>query len=389
MKRWLHNTIFCLMILVTMPVQAKIINDLYRAQIPVNDQSADLRDQAINQGFLQVLTKVSGNSQIQNNSSIALALADASNYMQQYSYVQTPLIGQAAMSNPDATRLTLQVVFDSQQISQLLKQANQPLWGKDRPAALVWVAIDNGSGHQILGLDSQDPTVSMLQQMARQRGLPLKWPAVPQAPTATDTAQSLPQVTAGANPQPAPAQQLVTEPVTFASAITADDIWQANVQNIQHFSSAYNANVIIISRLMDDAGHWNGQWTLLVNGEQLTWQSSGDDEWSTVQQGMNDVVDAIAQRFSVQSDAQKMMLTVTVTNLDSLGGYAKAEAYLKQLTPVQDVELLQIDADSAQFNVTYQGTQNDLLKAIQLDHRLIPIQLKDSDFQSTMNYQWQ
>lgn len=363
MKKWTYHIIFLLAILVVAPAQAKIISDLYRVQVPVNSQgSGTERDQAIITAFQQVLIKISGNSQINSNATIIPALPNASNYMQQYSYVWAPLFGQAAdTSGPKATRLALQVVFDSAQVKQLLQSANQLIWGRDRPLALLWLAVDQGQGPILLSDSSGDQAVVMLQQLAAQRGLPLVWPTLPDS----------------------------TQPQASGATLPVADIWQLNIDNIKTFSKSYNANLIVIVRLTQANGQWSSQWTAIVNDEPLTFQATGSDEMIVLQQGMDSVVDAVAQRYAVKDQVSKNQVTVTIYNLSTLENYSKAKTYLRQLTPVQHVEVLQIEPDAVQFQVTYDGSQNDLAAAIKLDNKLIPADSKDSDIKSTINYQWQ
>jgi hypothetical protein len=394
MKKFSYHTIFCLAILFAPLLQAKIVPNLYQVMVPVSSQAGQLRQQAIDDAFKQILIRVSGNSQIMQNSDIEAALKNANQYMQQYSYTQTPLTGTEADNNPGATRLVLQVVFDPAQIKQLLQQVAQPVWGRDRPTMLIWVVEGDSQNRHFVSLSTPDKTLQMIQQLAQQRGLPLVWPAVPEAQS-QDTMAKQPASQDNLSSQASQAGQQNnlsssnSDNAVSNNSISLDDVWQPNLENVQHFSQTYGADVIAIVRIFNNANQWDAQWTLIVNNEKLVWQSSDENEWTVVQQGITNIADALGQRFAVEGTKKNNQVTVTITNLTSLSDFVMAQKYLRQLTPVHTVELKQIDSDAAQFAIVYEGSQSDFVKAIQLDKKLMAVQPEDSEFNSTLNYQWQ
>lgn len=360
MKKRLYIITFCYLVLFPIVVSAKVVPNLYQGQVPVTSRASDQLDAAMQQAFAQVLIKVSGSSQVTSNATISAQLPNASDYAQQYSYVQTPLLGAQRVSDPDATQLSLQATFDSTQVRELLQQANQPMLGRDRPLLLVWLAVDNGQTQQLLNMNNQDTAVAVLQDSAQIRGVPLTWPAVPDA-------------TASA----------------AANQVSFNDVWQLNADKLQQLSQPYNPNAIVVVRLTNANNLWSGQWTLLLDGQQSSWQSSNADETLSIQQGMDQVIDAITQHFAVQDAAEQTQVTVTINNISTLSSYAKASNYLRQLTPVSSVMVKEVNADAVQFLVTLNGSQDNLAAAMKLDNKALPVDASDSDIQSSLNYQWQ
>jgi hypothetical protein len=312
----------------------------------VASQSAEAQQQAINAAFSQLLIRISGNSQILQNADIQHALPNVSNYIEQYTYVQTPLSGQNADGNPQATQLTLQVGFDQQQIRQLLQNAKQSIWGRDRPTVLMWAALVVGPTQNLLGLTTQDPTVALLQQLATQRGLPLLWPNI-----------------------------------TAAGSTWLADVLQPNLDNIKQASQSYNANTIVILHLTNNTTSWDAQATLLMDNQSTSWHFTANDAATVLQQTMNAITDTMAQHYMVSDEEAKSNITLTITHIETLEDFIKVQTYLKQLNPVRNAELLQLQAESAQFEIVYDGSESDLLSAIKLDHKLVPMQAN--------NYQWQ
>lgn len=354
MKKFSYHIIICILSLAISSAEARVIANLYQVQVPVSSQGSMERDQAANTAFQQVLIKISGNSQVASNANIIPLLANANNYVEQYSYVQKPLYGNA--SSTASGNLALQFVFDSEQIKELLKSADQPIWGRDRPLGLSWIVLDNGQAQQLLSASFTDPTVLMLQQLMTQRGLPMIMPTI-------DSSGAL--------------------------SLTAADVVQINMTNIEKASTVYKPNFIVVAHITQANNQWNGQWVLLINGAQQTWQSSAPDEFTMLQQGVNSVADAVAQRYAAQSGAQKSQTTITITNLTTLAAYAKAKSYLKQLIPVQTVEVLQVSPNAIQFQLTYDGSTDDLMATIKLDAKLAAVDSANDIFKSNITYQWQ
>lgn len=66
---------------------ADVVADLYTATVPVADQSAQALAAASKEAMAQVLVKVSGTRDVLQSPSVAAALGDARNHVQQYAYV--------------------------------------------------------------------------------------------------------------------------------------------------------------------------------------------------------------------------------------------------------------------------------------------------------------
>lgn len=120
----------------------------FEAQVPVADQSAPARDEALREALRQVITTVSG-----PEAEVAAGdlLADAAQLVQHYGYRQDPEYG-----------LLLVAGFDGAAVERRLKALQLPVWGV-HAAAVEDVLL------RISGLHGRD---AYLQVLARLRGLP-------------------------------------------------------------------------------------------------------------------------------------------------------------------------------------------------------------------------
>tara|TARA_R110000868_G_scaffold8205_7_gene42758 strand:- start:70007 stop:71056 length:1050 start_codon:yes stop_codon:yes gene_type:complete len=333
----------CLAILLFCSVSAFAVPvaGLYQAKIPVASQASQIREQAIAQALQEVIAKVGGNSTVLQDDDLQAALKQPDSYTQEYSYLRNPDKTQTA------TPYLLQVRFQPGAIDQLLHKTGQTVWPKDRPIVLAWIAVDDFNGRQLLSADSPSPFVKDIQTMADKRGLPLILPALD---------------------------------LTDMGNVTVTDVWAPFVDVVEKASLRYGANAIVMVQLTKNVtGTWDGQWTLAVGDNQSTWQINDADQDGVITQGMNDVTDALAQRYASLGQGSQEALTITVDNITDLNRLAKAEKYLQNLAPVQQTTVMQVKGKQVQFQLSLQGTQEDVQQAIQLDHVLQPLNLNQTD----------
>src|SRR3989344_3950435 len=92
MKKLLSIAISFLMLLAANTAFAVKVESLYQGQVSVTSQSQEEQNRAIQAALLQVLTKVSGNNFIANNSEIKSHLNDAAKWVLQVGYSNPHLL---------------------------------------------------------------------------------------------------------------------------------------------------------------------------------------------------------------------------------------------------------------------------------------------------------
>src|SRR5262249_48584999 len=91
------------------------------------------------------------------------ALPQARKYVQRYGY---PAAG------------TLEVGFDANSFDQALSAAGLPLWGRERPATLICLAVEEGGGQRQWMTGSGGGAADAVNKAATDRGVPVVWPAM-------------------------------------------------------------------------------------------------------------------------------------------------------------------------------------------------------------------
>src|SRR3990167_6443011 len=107
--------IYLLLLYPVTAVYAVKVSSLYQVEIPVATQSVDERSQAVKQGFIEVLVKLSGDHTIEKNPVIKENLRRAEYFVQEFSY---------ALPSTSSSQYLLQVNYNKNDINQLLKKAD-------------------------------------------------------------------------------------------------------------------------------------------------------------------------------------------------------------------------------------------------------------------------
>ena len=167
--------LFLVSILFSASAEAAIVDGLYEAEVLVQNQSKSEREQAMSSALTQVFKKVSGRSNVQTLPGVADAISNADRFLQQYLYRG---VGEAQYPIPQAepgSQLAW-FRFDENAVNRILRDNNVPVWGRTRPATLVWLAIEQDGSRYMLGSDSAEELRDVLEYEAQRQGMALVLP---------------------------------------------------------------------------------------------------------------------------------------------------------------------------------------------------------------------
>lgn len=353
MKKWLLLIVCTASMLLGVNAHAFTLLNLYQVHVPIKDQTAKQTRLALQQGLSQVLRQVSANDQVTAQEQVRDALKSPEQYVQRYSYQNEP-----SPEDDGIDELNLVANFDRKAINELLKTAGQAIWGKDRPVTLVWLATTEADGeHALIGSDALSDQPQLIQQQAQDRGLPMVLPIL----------------------------DLVDQ-----SKVTAADAWGPFPEVIKQASKRYAPDTILIGRMEQTETEWSGRWLLLLDNEQIRWQSTGAKQSEALEKGIDGLVDALSARYAViEGTEQASELTLTVANVHNLSVLAKVMNYLRGLVPVNEVEVVALDSNRAVLELKLAGGRQAALKAIDLGDELKPVaDYNDSTMGAGLQYQW-
>jgi uncharacterized protein len=309
----------------SMPARAVVMSGLYEARVPVADQSGPERSNALQQAFDAVLVRVTGDRSA--GGSLATALGNPNQYIQQYRYEQVP----ADPANPVAAPgLMLWAKFDAGVVDKGLRAARARLWGAERPRTLVWLALPD----HILNAADTTPLMQALLTAAQQRGIVLVFPAM----DATDK-----------------------------SALSAADITSFNDQRIRAASQRYHADAVLAGAVAPATGQFAARWQWLAPDKVEDWQTPAGDQTLVSVDGVEVAADRFAQRYAVAPDSTDQDgVALEVDGITGLDAYAKVLAYLGGLTPVRAVHVERVAGGSVYYSLDIHGSLENLESALVL-----------------------
>lgn len=306
LRRLWCRLFLCVALLSPALANAVVVEDLYETAQPIQSS----QDAAFAEALRTVVIKVSG--QRDAPARLGSALANPRQFVQRYGVTEDNV---------------LQVGFDDVSIDRLLSEAGLPIWGRERPAVLVVLSLDEvGSGWASADVAPLDK--ERIENAARARGLPLHW--------GTLDSQDL---------------NLLDMGVGGSSALL-------------QIATRNGANAVLAGRGRRDGGL---QWVLAtIDGVS---QASG-----SLEDGVHLAADTFAKVFGAVGTSLSEV-NVDVSGIANLDAYARTLNYLEQMTLVRSIAVEQVSGDTLRLRLAVRGDAETLQRAIALDRRLVPLDL--------------
>lgn len=282
---------------------AATLDDLYETAQPITTS----QDAAFLDALRTVVVRVSG--QRDAPARLGSALTNPRQYVQRFGVTENNV---------------LQVGFDDVSVDRLLTQAGLPIWGRERPATMIVLSLDEAGG-EWASLDVSPMDKERIARVAHERGVPLHWGALDSQDRNT----------------------------LFASQDEA---------SLLPIARRNNANALLIGRGRRDALQWT-----LASVDGLS-QSSG-----SIEEGVHFAADAFAKVFAAAGNSLTHV-TVDVAGITNLDAYASTLNYLEGMTLVRNVAVQSVTGDVLRFRLAVRGDATTLQRSISLDNRLVPVQ---------------
>ena len=340
-------TAFLLSITTILPINsinADIVHHLYEAEVPVEGQGRKERAYVVREALKEVLIRVSGRNDAGMLAEDETFVPRPTLFMQQFRYRKfkadevipaNPIVG----AKPYTQKLWLR--FTEKAVSKLLREQGFPVWGKTRPATLVWLVVDDQKQRTLIGNSTPHISRTHIEQEARKKGLPFRLPLLDLAD------QSRLQVT---------------------------DVWGNFEDTILAASSRYQAEAVLVGRIyLSFAKTWNTRWSLYSAGQRYDWKvSSSETLRAAVKEGLSKTGEVLSARFTqVDTLIESGEVLLQVKNISDLKTYNKVLKYLKSLNIVSQVQAYQVNTDDVIFSLSSRSGQLGVAQAIALGHVLV------------------
>lgn len=331
------SILICLFVLVVQPVHAIKVSGLYQATASVSDESESKRKPAIKQALIQVLIKLTGDRNIAKSSGINTLIERPERFVQQFRYQQAKnKDDEQIQSHPPSQELWVQ--FDETALNDVLRSYGLNIWGKERPAILVWMAHEVDKTRRLVSFEESPEYITMLDQRAASRGISLLFPLLDLEDT---------------------------------SRISVSDVWAGFKEPVLAASSRYQSDVVLTGKLIQILPSlWESQWSVYIDGQEKRWTTQGELPDIVLEEGVDELVDRLASQYAHKGSTRAEVIELLVSDIDDLDKYARALAYLQSLQSVRTVQVKRVSANEVMFEVISHGGLTAINQTIALGNTL-------------------
>ncbi|WP_202839515.1 DUF2066 domain-containing protein [Luteimonas saliphila] len=287
---------------------------VYEAEVPVRSQAESERETAFARALAQVFAKLSGDRAIASRPGVGQELRRARQYVDGFDYRQDESVG---ASGAPSFSTTLVVRFKPDDIDALVGALGLPVWPQPRPKPVVWLAIDDGKGPRLVGLQHNSVARPLLQR-ATERGYRLGLP----------NGSAAEQAAVGA-------------------------IWRGDTGAIARLSARYSPPMQLIGKLYRGDAGWKADWIFVDNGRVLSrWSEEGGDARSVLAAGADGGADALIQRYAkATAPSQPVAQRIVFSGVRSGGDYLRLAAALQRMSVVRAIRPLRASNDRLELEL--------------------------------------
>ena len=340
----------CLACLCPQFVHAIKVPGLYEAETTVSSQSNEGRPAAIRACLGMVLVKLTGTRDVSAEPALEPILDQAESFVQQYRYqeIQAEI---PALSGPEpAPRWRLAVKFDEENLNNSLRDSGIPVWDKERPSILVWLALERSNRRLFAEAGAEPELLAIVRETARRRGVSILFPLYDLR------------------------DQVLVRP---------GDVWLGFQEQVMAASARYGADVVLTASVSSPAaGIWEGRWRSYgEDGLKYDWTTETDRLEFALEEGFDGFVDALAYEF-VRGAGYTLVgdIEITVGAVDSVEHYARLLNYLESLSSVSRIHVKEVRPGEVTLALAAHGGEQAVVQTINLGRILEPVASPDGHY---------
>jgi len=315
-----------LLLLASNSIRAARVPGLYEATVPIASQSPSLHAPALREILRTVVTRITGRNHLPayfHGDGLA-----AGPLVEQFGYESTEKGGER--------QLLLWARLNREGVKRMIREQGLPIWPEERPTTLVWLAIEDETGSQVIAEGSDHEAVTILREIAVRRGLPIIMPIM-------DLAES--------------------------TYIDVNLIAGMEGQALIRASEKYASQYILIGLLQGQDGFWQGHWQVAGGGQAAAVTAGSLDD--VIATGINPLVNRIAQQFSGFSSSDGLQyIDITVDDIRGAADYGRSLSYLRSLSLVSQVDVLRTGSRGMDFRLHTHADIASVLRVIGIDRFL-------------------
>lgn len=336
----------CLVLSCAAPALAVEVDGVDVAAVPVEERGPVARDEAFAMGLQEVLVKLTGNREAAAAAMQLEAFARPAGLVQQFSYATRPRLDDEGRT---ISQLYLDLRFDAAAIDRLLRGSGLPRWGRQRPATLLWIAVEEGTDRRLLAAGDGSELIETLRRVGSERGIPLRLPLMD---------------------------------LEDQRSLEVAEVWAGFEEPVLAASQRYAADETVIARVQElQPDVWISRWRDMGRAASATdsgWSAQGEDASSALAQGLELLADRQAQAYALVDGATGPgRVEIRVIGIQGVDDYGRTLAHLRDLAPVEAVEVMRAGAGEILFGLRHRGSRDQVVAAIALGRWLQPTSATD------------
>ncbi len=314
----------------------------YEAEVPVNSQAESDRNGALARALGVVLGKLTGDRSAMGRPGVAQALRGARDMVESYDYRQDQ--GVAASGAPSYSTM-LVARFRQDDVDELVAALGLPVWPQPRPKPVAWLAIDDGSGPRLVGVQQSNAARPLLDR-AVQRGFRLGLPA------------------GGA-----------------AEQALVGAIWRQDTAAVARASARYAPPMQLVGKLFraKTGGGWQADWVFVDNGRELSkWTTRDSDARRAMVGGADGAADALVRRYAkAPVSGAAGVYRIVVSGIGSADDYLRLAAALQRVPVVKSIVPVHAAGDRLELDVELMTGLSGLNRMLGQDSPVQPVGVSD------------
>ncbi|WP_394205454.1 DUF2066 domain-containing protein [Shewanella waksmanii] len=340
--------------LVPTTLKAAAISSLDEASVAVDDRSRNQRTQALKTALKNVVLKNSGSEAAVQHPLVIDSLKNPSSLTTQFGYQEVD------------GELLLNVSFDHSKIVELLRQAQLPVWGKQRPTTLFWLAQSDANERAIISDSSTMELRQVFSEFTQKRAIPSVFPLM-------DLDDSM--------------------------RLSVNDVRGMFVEPVQLASERYQTDYFVmaaIDTVNEQTRYAFSLYAMQNNQPMLTPLVSKRAEVGSADVAAAQILSAVSEyyagRYAIADSGEANTAMVSFVDITNRSQLVEIEKYLLQLSAVSHVSLVSLQGYTAQYQLDLFGTEDDLHRLMKLESRIDEIPQTEFNVEqgeSVPEYIWQ
>jgi hypothetical protein len=318
------------LMLITGQAQSATVQNMYSVRLNVETREREERTETIKSAMETVLVRMTGDGGIAQNPEVTDVIRGASGFVQRFQYF------------PAEEGYELQIDFDEVRLSKNIANRGLPVWGRERPSVLAWIAVSKGGSRYLVGAKQPKEAREALRDQAELRGIPLSFPLLD---------------------------------LEDRNAVKSGDVVGGFYDTIEAASERYASDSLLVGYVRQSQGSWRARWRLTEGEQSVVFESEGAKLEDALNQGVDMLASNLAAWHATQGFTdQNERLFVTVHDVQTLGEYFRVRDYLDGLDVVSQVMPDKVHLPEIRLRISMRGQSRNLERLIMLSNVLQPYQ---------------